>query len=241
LDQALHKVEKIDRNLLLKPKTKDTIEEKPFYSITTYNPWGNIVKDTIKASWSLLSRSASTRPLCDKKIIFGYRRNKNLRDLLVTSKLSNPTTPHLPYSVNSNKCTYSKCRYCPKLDISGTIHSTTRDTNFHTMTNVTCKSNNLIYCITCKICKKQYVGQTKRTLMERFQNHFYNVKKGIHQIGRHFTSINHNGIEDIQIHILSFIRQNSESTTSIPARNKVEMAWIYRLNTVAPLALNILD
>ena len=29
---------------------------------------------------------------------------------------------------------------------------------------ITCKSSNLVYCITCKTCKKQYVGQTKTRL-----------------------------------------------------------------------------
>jgi len=241
LDTAILKVEQIKREDLLSPKPKQIDKEKPFYSITTYNPCGNLVKNTITASWDLLSRSAATRQLHEKEIIFGYRRNKNLRDLLVSSKIPAPREIDLPQSMTNNKCSYAKCRYCPKIDKSGYIISTTRKRKFFTMTNVTCRSNNLIYCITCKKCQKQYVGQTKRKLMERFQNHFYNVNKGVHQIGRHFSAADHSGIEDIQITILSFLRQAPESSTSIQARNKVEMAWIYRLNTVAPLGLNILD
>jgi len=243
LERALNKVKSQNRNDLLINKNTKTLDKEKinFFSITTYHPSGNIVKDTILSSWDLLNRSTATRDLHDKKIIFGYRRNKNLRDLLVTSKLPTIDEIKLPFSLADNKCTYKKCRYCPKLDISGSILSTTRNIKFFTMTNVTCKSNNLIYCITCKKCKIQYVGQTKRKLMERFQSHFYNVNKGIHQIGRHFSASDHNGIEDMQIHILSFIRQPPESSQSISARNKIELAWINRMNTIAPLGLNILD
>ena len=39
----------------------------------------------------------------------------------------------------------------------------------HHITN--CDSTNLTYMIQCKRCKKQYIGETKRTLRERFKEH----------------------------------------------------------------------
>ena len=36
---------------------------------------------------------------------------------------------------------------------------------------MTCKSTNLIYMIECKRCKKEYIGETKRTIRERFTEH----------------------------------------------------------------------
>ena len=36
---------------------------------------------------------------------------------------------------------------------------------------MTCKSTNLICMIECKRCKNQYIGETKRTLRERFTEH----------------------------------------------------------------------
>jgi len=243
LSQSLEEVSKLDRSQLLQPKLPPiaTENDQPFFAITTFHPQGNLVQQVISSSWDLLSRSCATRPIHDNRVIFGYRRNKNLRDLLVKSSLPEEQEASIPLARTTNQCSNKKCRYCPKINTSGSITSSTTNLKFHTMENVTCKSHNLIYCITCKNCKKQYVGQTKRRLQERFQNHFYNVSKGIEQIGRHFNSLNHNGIEDIEIHILSFIKQPSNSPTATIARNKVEMAWIYRLNTVAPLGLNILD
>ena len=36
---------------------------------------------------------------------------------------------------------------------------------------MTCKYTNLIDMIACKRCKKPYIGETKRTLRERFTEH----------------------------------------------------------------------
>ena len=37
--------------------------------------------------------------------------------------------------------------------------------------HIICDSTNLTYMIQCKRCKKQYTGETKRTLRERFKEH----------------------------------------------------------------------
>ena len=37
-------------------------------------------------------------------------------------------------------------------------------------------SHNLVYCLTCKICGLQYVGQTKRTFHERLYKHFHDIR-----------------------------------------------------------------
>jgi hypothetical protein len=79
-------------------------------------------------------------------------------------------------------CTNKKCRYCPILDKSGRITCTTSGVNFTTKYNISCRSTNLIYGITCQTCQKQYVGQTKRKISARFQGHFYSIKTAIEAI-----------------------------------------------------------
>ena len=73
--------------------------------------------------------------------------------------------------------------------------------------NVCCSSSNLIYCITCKRCGIQYVGQTKRELKERFSKHFLKITKEDteNEISNHFNSANHIGLEDLSIHIVDFV------------------------------------
>ena len=59
--------------------------------------------------------------------------------------------------------------------------------------NICCQSSNLVYCLQCNTCDKQYVGQTKPKLLERLREHFNNIRKK-HQnepIGRHFNTAGH--------------------------------------------------
>ena len=41
----------------------------------------------------------------------------------------------------------------------------------------TCTSANIIYCITCTLCKKIYIGETGIRLGDRFRDHPRDVKK----------------------------------------------------------------
>jgi len=41
----------------------------------------------------------------------------------------------------------------------------------------TCTSANVIYCITCTLCKKLYIGETGRQLGDRFREHLCDVEK----------------------------------------------------------------
>ena len=88
-----------------------------------------------------------------------------------------------------------------------------------------------------------YVGQTKNTLMQRFQGHFGMIQRNDPKsdIAKHYNSANHKGTNDMQIHILDFIHLNPGSLPGGKIRNQIEMNWIHRLHTQQPMGLNILD
>ena len=150
-------------------------------------------------------------------------------------------------------CTNRKCRYCPILDKSGKITCTTTGVEFSTRYNISCRSTNLIYGITCLTCQKQYVGQTKRKLSARFQGHFYSIKNAIAEIqkgnrrpakdaiGLHFSRPDHKGVQDLKICVLDFIHLPPNSERALKLRLKIEKAWIHRLRCTAPFGLNIFD
>ena len=93
-----------------------------------------------------------------------------------------------------------------------------------------------MYCITCKKCYQQYVGQPKRRLMDRLQGHFNTVSKGTEQLGTHLNLPDHEGTKDMSIQVLAFIKQPSNSYNAQKARDKTELSWIHRLWTLAPSA-----
>ena len=130
------------------------------------------------------------------------------------------------------------CRYCTRINITGHIRSHSTGCRHKIKKQVNCKSNNLIYCLQCHVCQKQYIGQTKRTIMERFSAHFYNIIKckTNDNIGEHFNTYPHQGEPLFSISVLEFIHSppNSEDTTNF--RLKRESHWIHLLRTTSPQA-----
>jgi hypothetical protein len=46
---------------------------------------------------------------------------------------------------------------------------------------------------------------------------------------------------DVEIPVLDFIHQAPRSASGLQISNKIELHWIHRIGTPAPLGLNMLD
>ena len=265
-DESLICARRASRDELLHPPPKADTPAlgEHLFSITTHIPGAQPLKKIITNNWPILGRTNTTEALHSKKITFGSRRTLNLRDLLVSSTLKVPTTtPKLtsddPVTPMNSCRAISKCNYCPVLDHSGTISSTSTGRIYFSKKHISCRSHNLIYCITCKVCSLQYVGQTSNHIGERFKMHFQNIKSALDSkrpnnpkksksksskpepIGRHFSSHNHHGTSDIIIHVLDFISAPSKSPPGQLQRDDLERKWIHRLQTISPRGLNLAD
>jgi hypothetical protein len=53
--------------------------------------------------------------------------------------------------------------------------------------------------------------------------------------------MNHRGTDDMEIHVLEFIKKPPSSDVALEIRNRVEKRWIHLLRSPAPLGLNIED
>jgi hypothetical protein len=262
IEEALILARRKDRESLLQPPStpKERTNDDNLFLIRTYHPCDNPLKDIIHQNWKVLGRTHTTESLYNQRIIFGNRRNKNLRDLLVRAALP----PENPASNTTNvgmqplhTCHKINCRYCNHLDLSGTITSYSTGRTYYSRKLVSCQSNNIIYCLSCTRCNLQYVGQTKNRLADRFAVHFNHIEpiraprkkpkiqttssKFFDPIGRHFKSIPHNGLKDVKIHILHFIDAPSNSTPAKLLRDDMERMWIHRLKTLSPKGLNLMD
>ena len=161
----------------------------------------------------------------------------SMTNLHTTTIKSNLTQPK---NRGFNFCNRNNCRYCPLLDKSGTISNNCGE-KFVTMKNISCRSSNLIYCITCKKCNKQYVGQTMLRLKDRFIHHFRDIDQNDKDktVSRHFNLPNHDGTKDMKIHVLEYIRKPPRSPQSVTIRNKRENSWTNTLRSHAPNGLNM--
>ena len=177
------------------------------------------------------------------KLITAYSNSQNLQQKLVRASLvQQDTMRHQTdtHSTNSgsHRCTNIKCKACDYIVENNIIKSTHNNRTFKITDNINCKTNNIIYLITCKKCSKQYVGETGRPFSARINQHIACIRlKKPTPIGLHFNVADHSlkhfsimGIEQIkEISNNSSIRRNKENT------------WQTILQTIYPLGINNLN
>ena len=99
----------------------------------------------------------------------------------------------------------------------------------------TCTSANVIYCITCTLCNKLYIGETGRRLGDRFREHLRDVEKNDKDaskpVARHFNLPNHS-IKHMAICGLSLHLGTTES------RKNLEQKFIFQIGTLNPHGIN---
>ena len=137
----------------------------------------------------------------DFKIIKGERQTKNLASILQKSNIAPTILPP-----GSFKCNDSKCGTCPFLKETTSIpfNTDTGVTDFKLLRNFNCKSNHVIYKITCKCCKIYYIGQTW-FIRQRVTGHKFHIANNSY---RHFKVHKHlyecNGGERVSFEIVPF-------------------------------------
>ena len=99
----------------------------------------------------------------------------------------------------------------------------------------TCTSANVIYCITCTLCNKLYIGETGRRLGDRFREHLRDVEKNDKDaskpVARHFNLPNHSK-KHMAICGLSLHLGTTES------RKNLERKFIFQIGTLNPHGIN---
>ena len=248
LQHALDKVMPLDRMLLLKATHETENEDDIVALVTTFVPQFSDLSTIVKRNWALLERSSTTKKMVGNKLIVSYRRPKNLKDILVRARLpklreNNNDKTMKTTEKNACKNKTGSCRYCTNLNKSGRIKSYFSQREYQCKTNVTCKLSNLIYCIQCRTCHKQYVGQTKNTLMQRFQGHWTDIKSRNPKtdVGRHFTQRDFKGGDDMELFVVDFIHAHPTTEFALSLRNEIEFHWIQRLRTMVPHGINTMD
>ena len=150
LDEAIEKVRKMERLSLLRPSTKkpsDTIR-----LITNYNPRNPNLQEILKKfeGLSLMTRKSVFTP---EQIQITYSRSPNLKDKLVKANIDSLPRPNL-----SQPCWQPGCLTCNHMDTSQVISSKDKH-SYPIRGKFNCKSNEIIYVMTCNICNIQYVGE----------------------------------------------------------------------------------
>ena len=220
---AKQKVIALPRHTALETNTQKQRDRIPL--VLTFHPHNIPVKSVIFKNWNILTRDDDTGPIFKDKPLCAFRRDKNLRDQLVSSKLSTNRLPAGTYP-----CDRRRCSTCPYICNNNPVHGPTG--THHVFDHITCITKNVIYAIKCSHCGMAYVGQTGQRLGDRFVQHLRSVSRNDGQpVARHFNTVGHN-----KTHMRLFGLATSLESTS--DRLNLETRLIHKLGTLFPNGMN---
>ena len=170
--------------------TKEAIKSETIPIIVDYCKIGTKLAKTIKNT--LNNSDINTANI---KFITAYKNGKNLKKLLVRSKLDTRNKPGAFHGCKEPRCQACK-HHAPPTD---TVHIHSTGLDQYITDNIYCNSRNIVYIITCLKCSQQYIGETSRTLRDRLNDHKSNIKtKKFTPISVHFNQQDHT-IKDLKI------------------------------------------
>lgn len=201
--------------------TKSKTQDQLIPLITTFSTPTVRLNRKIKNNFKIHITESGLIP--NHSVISAYKKNKNLKDILVRASLPPPKKPLKEKT--SIQDIFQKLQFV-KSHHTSKIFPISQFFSPHT--------SNIIYLIYCDICGKQYVGQTQNTLLTRFTQHRYNIlrhHKTQTPLVKHFL---YHGLGAVRLAGL----QSASIWTKID-RLKNEYKWIKNLSTLHPHGLNI--
>ena len=180
---------------------------------------GRLVLLVLTMKRQVLHRERAHLKVPGCSLVLSALLTKKLPTFLVRSALKTNEQP------GTFKCARSRCKTCLFVVNTSKISGPKRSVKI--TDRFTCTSANVIYCITCTLCNKLYIGETGRRLGDRFREHLRDVEKNDKDaskpVARHFNLPNHSkkhmAICGLSLH-LGTTESPRESGTKIHLSNR---------------------
>ena len=157
--------------------------------------------------------------------LVAYRRPQNIRDKIVRSKIPSTSKRNKRSVPGMKKC--NNCSICPFVKEGKSVQSTFSKCTVDINTSVNCQTRNILYCISCEKCSLQYIGESERSLKERFSEHRGYVVNNLKNkaTGEHYNKKGHK-VSDMKITIIEKIFSLDPAV-----RKEREKFYINKFNT----------
>ena len=225
VDSAIERARKIPRNEALKRVQSVKTSRRPVF-VVNFDPRLPAISAILSKHWRTMTQDPRLKEIFPEPPLVAYKRPQNIKDKIIRAKVPpiNNLRPkrHIP---GMKRC--NNCGICPYVREGKSVRATS--TNFKTDINtmVTCSSKNIIYLLGCKKCPQQYIGESERSLRERFVEHrgYVNTRNFSKTTGVHFNEKGHS-VSDMEITIVEKIfNQNPHF------RKEREKMYIQKFNT----------
>ena len=221
IQAGYHPTQQIDRQSALQTSQKENNDRIPF--TLKFHPHNHTIKSIILKNFKLLQNDSDTGRIFSQPPLISFKHDKNIGNFLVRSAFQTSDQPR------TFKCARARCKTCPFICNVEKILGPKRSIKI--TDHFICSSANVIYCITCNLCKKLYISETGRRLGNRFREHLCDVEKddknASKPVARHLNLPNHS-MQHMAVCGLSLHQGSTES------RKTLEQKFIFGISTLNP-------
>ena len=154
INDGITQAQNIPISTLRNSRNRDSSVNNDIPFVITHNPRNHNILETARRFFPILEQSQNLRNLINQSQIKNSRRQApNLKRILTRARFTSEN------SKSVKKCGDSRCGTCSYLEEGGEkiLKCGKKLTPNYSMT---CKSENVIYCMTCPTCHENYIGQT---------------------------------------------------------------------------------
>ena len=213
--------------------------------ITTYNALLPPIDSIVRKHWPITQVTDKCRKALTKPPQIVYKRNQNLKDILVKSKYRETEENQDNQEQGVSKCKNRRCSWCKNIKEGKKFTSNSTKKEYNIRHKLTCNSPWVIYLAECRNHPKQYTGKSQWPLNIRFNNTRNHLRIG--QVNctlvEHFLNSNDCNFEDHLILMpIEQIKIAKDPNKSMEEKKKIlaqrEIFWQNKLQTFIPHGLN---
>ena len=224
---------KMKRDELLFGEKKEREKGRIIFNIN-YHPALASLGKVLQKIQGLLACNKEHQKVFSQVPVLGFRKGKSLKDLLVRAKVPSLQAKQVG---RSTSCGSSRCKVCHFVKDSDSFADNKGNKYQIRSGTMDCNSDFVVYLLSCKTCKIQYVGSCTTKFRLRFNNYksCHNRCKtqtvGKAELHDHFCQSDHKGLEDWEFTLI-------DRGSGLESVRKKEMFWQYKLSTFKPNCLN---
>ena len=224
IDAAIMRAKAIPRSEAIKRVERKTNTNRVVFAVK-YDPRLPSVTNIVRKHWRTMTQDPYMKEVFENPPLVAYKRNQNLRDLLIKAKV--PKKQRRPQRNLPGMYKCNNCPICPYIKTDKLIKAHSSDCKVELTKRYTCQSKNLVYVISCSKCGLQYVGETEKSLQTRFSQHLGYVRNDHLKkaTGQHFNLPGHS-LDNMKVSVIETINNKSEFY-----RKNREKHYIEKLNT----------
>jgi len=170
-----------DRNIILQGSTRDN--QGDFVTIVCKYDKTLPIKSILTESWGIFANNEDTRrSLLTKQLRVSHTLGTNIGRRITKTRLEGtididtntyeqPEFPKISWPAKNIQCRVNQCGTCNQLSSNAYYYSFQTKIRYPIENIYSCDTVGAIYLLDCKICGKQYIGETGTTLRIRIRRH----------------------------------------------------------------------